>query len=582
MREATNEILAQMRRRRRKVIQGFLWSLLAVVLLTIALNAILLGTDALSLEAHASNLLFCAVIVAALLLNRRDRFVAALGIIVALVLYSASYPLLMTGAAGNELSLFLYFIPVVLSGLLLGRRALFAVGTMTILVVLLSAQLKRTGMLLSGAPATEPNWSLVLQFVLVLGIVLFFLDRFGSSLNEALVAMAERELALKREMTERQAAQDRLGMALTAGRMATYDTDWTTRQVSGSENLESLYGLPTTNQPRPLADFLELVHPEDREVLLPAEAGGEQGRTESLDQFRVVRPDGELHWLTSVSKAILDAEGQTQRVAGVVIDTTETRAAQLALEELNESLERRVAERTQRLEAANRELETFAYSVSHDLRAPLRGIAGFSQILAEEYSSALDEEARGYLDRIRTAADRMGELIDDLLKLSRISGTEVVRQPVDLGAMASEIAGELNERSAGPPVDLEVEGSVIADGDPKLLRIVMENILGNAWKFMGDQGSPRVVFGCSREGEANVYFVRDNGVGFDMAYSSKLFVPFQRLQEPGRFEGSGIGLATVQRIIHRHGGEIWATSAPGEGATFSFTLEPKRVAVARG
>ena len=569
-----HEILAHVQRRRRAVIQGLLWSLLALVLLTILLNAVLLWPDSFSFAAHWPNLAFCLVIGVALRLNQQNNFQAALGVIISLVLLAAAYPLVSSGVAGNEVSLFLFYIPVVLAGLLLGRKALWGVAGSTLLIVLLTPFLKSSGRLLSGLPPAEPAWAIPLQFALVMGIVLFFLDRFGTSLNDALIAMAEREVALEREIEERRSVQERLAMAFSVARMASYDTDWTTREVRGSGDLEALYGLPKTGRRRQLTEYLDVIHPDDRDVMLPSNDQGESNPTENQFRFRVVAEGGHIRWLTSVSKTILGEDGRPQRVVGIVIDTTETMEAQLALQRMNETLEERVVERTRRLEGANKELETFAYSVSHDLRAPLRGISGFTQILAEEHSSSLDEEARGYLKRIQGAADRMGELIDDLLKLSRLSGGEVLRRSVDLGALAREIAEELNQRSGGKAVEFEVAGDTSTHGDPKLLRIVLENLLGNSWKFIGDQVSPRVVFGAKAEDQRKIFYVQDNGVGFDMAYSSKLFKPFQRLQDSAHFEGSGIGLATVQRIVHRHAGEVWAEATPGAGATFFFTLEP--------
>lgn len=555
------------------MIQGFLWTLLTVVLLSVLLNVVLMWPNSFSFRAHAPNLAFGVVIGFALWLNHRKMFRQALGIVIALLLGAAAYPLLFSGIAGNEVSLFLFYIPVVLAALLLGRRTLFFVALFAFFVVFLTPYLEATGQLLSGGPPVEPDWSLAAQFALVLGVALFFLDHIGTSLNRALRDMARRELTLKREVTERQMAQQRLTMALSVARMATFETDLSTQMVTGSEELERLYGLPATGGARPLSDYLELVHPQDRAVVLPLVPGGSSG-PEGEVEFRIMRPDGAVVWLSSVSKAVPGADGSARRVVGIVMDTTQTKEAQLALENLNETLEERVAERTQRLQAANKELEAFAYSVSHDLRAPLRGLDGFSQLLLEEHASSLDEEALSYIRRIQAGANRMGELIDDLLQLSSIAGGEVVRRQVDLGAMATEIAAELNESNGGRRVDLFVDGPILTHGDPRLLRITLENVLSNAWKFMGDQEVPQVVFGTRRQGLTKVYYVKDNGVGFDMAYASKLFTPFQRLQEAGRFEGSGIGLATVQRIVHRHGGEIWGDGRPGEGATFSFTLEP--------
>ncbi|OGI43297.1 MAG: hypothetical protein A2150_06640 [Candidatus Muproteobacteria bacterium RBG_16_64_11] len=235
-------------------------------------------------------------------------------------------------------------------------------------------------------------------------------------------------------------------------------------------------------------------------------------------------------------------------------------------------LERQVAERTADLQAANQELESFSYSVSHDLRAPLRGIDGFSQALAEDYAAKLDDTGKEYLQRVRLASQRMAELIDDMLKLARVSRASMHREPVDLGALAHSIVAELQRTQPQRPVEVVVEPDLNASGDPKLLRVLLENLLANAWKFTGKQPRPRIEFGARRDHGAPVYFVRDNGAGFDMKYAHKLFGAFQRLHTTAEFPGTGIGLATVQRIVHRHGGRVWAEGAEGRGATFFFTL----------
>ena len=230
-------------------------------------------------------------------------------------------------------------------------------------------------------------------------------------------------------------------------------------------------------------------------------------------------------------------------------------------------------QRTAALEAANKELEAFSYSVSHDLRAPLRSIDGFSQALLEDYTDKLDEGGQDYLRRVRAASQRMGHLIDDILKLSRVIRAEVRREEIDLSGLAREVAGELREQQPERPVEWTIHENVTAFADAGLMRAVLQNLLGNAWKFTGKQPHPRIEFGTTRQEDGTcVYFVRDNGAGFDMAYAQKLFGAFQRLHAESEFAGTGIGLATVQRIIHRHGGRIWAESAVGQGATFSFTL----------
>jgi PAS domain S-box-containing protein len=240
--------------------------------------------------------------------------------------------------------------------------------------------------------------------------------------------------------------------------------------------------------------------------------------------------------------------------------------------QLNESLERRVRERTAELEAANRELETFSYSVSHDLRAPLRSINGFSQALLEDYGDQLPLDGQDYLKRVRAASQRMSQLIDDILDLSRVTRAEMQRETVSLSTLAQAIAAELHANQPERQAEFAIQPGLEAYADPQLLQIVLENLLGNAWKFTSKHAQARIEFGQTRVDGVPAYFVRDDGAGFDKTYASKMFMPFQRLHAVTEFEGNGIGLATVQRIIHRHGGRVWAEGAVERGATFYFTL----------
>jgi light-regulated signal transduction histidine kinase (bacteriophytochrome) len=231
-----------------------------------------------------------------------------------------------------------------------------------------------------------------------------------------------------------------------------------------------------------------------------------------------------------------------------------------------------VAERTAELTASNQELESFAYAVSHDLRTPLRGIDGWSQAVLEDCGPQLDERGRSYLKMVRSEACRMDQLIDDLLELSRVTRAPMRRETVDLTAMAQELEASLRAGQPERAVDFVVAPGMVATGDAVLLRAVLQNLLGNAWKFTGKRARARIEVGCAPEQGRTVYHVRDDGVGFDMRFAGKLFAPFQRLHNLAEFPGTGIGLATVQRIIHRHGGKVWATAEVDRGATFYFTL----------
>ncbi len=253
-------------------------------------------------------------------------------------------------------------------------------------------------------------------------------------------------------------------------------------------------------------------------------------------------------------------------------DITVRKKMEEEVRRLNIDLERRIIERTNELAAANKELEAFSYSVSHDLRAPLRSMDGFSQALLEEYTGKLDDQGKDYLGRIRAASQRMAQLIDDMLSLSRVTRSEMHRERVDMGAVAQSIAAELRRAQPERKAEFVVSPGLYADGDAHLLRIALENLLRNAWKFSGKKPEARIEFGVKEYDGRSAFFVRDNGAGFDMAYAGKLFGAFQRLHGMKEFPGTGIGLSIVMRIIHRHGGRIWAEGEVEKGATFYFTL----------
>jgi PAS domain S-box-containing protein len=266
--------------------------------------------------------------------------------------------------------------------------------------------------------------------------------------------------------------------------------------------------------------------------------------------------------------ALLDDKGEPEYLLGVSEDITERKSAEEAVRQLNADL----AAQSSQLKAANKELEAFSYSVSHDLRAPLRSIDGFSQALLEDYAEQLDSTAQNYLRRVRAASQRMAELIDDLLNLSRVSRTECRLETTDLSAMTKQVVAELRQREPQRSIEIAVPEGILAKGDSRLLKVILENLIGNAWKFTAKTADAKIMFGESGDNGEHRYFVRDNGAGFDPTYAKKLFGAFQRLHDASEFPGTGIGLATVQRIVHRHGGTIWAEGKPNEGATFYFTL----------
>jgi len=317
------------------------------------------------------------------------------------------------------------------------------------------------------------------------------------------------------------------------------------------------------------------------------------GTTHLIGIWTIWHPD---YWLDAVVKIVTAAVSvitavllwplipkalkvpSTKQLEEVVVRLQEEIArrklAEDQLSQLNASLKRR----THQLETVNQELQAFAYSVSHDLRAPLRGIDGWSQALVEDYAERLDETARGYLARVRAETQRMGDLIDDLLQLSRVSRDDIRSEPVDMSALAHGIADRLREAHPGRSIKFVIQPDLEAQGDPRLLEIALTNLFDNAVKFTAPQPVARIEFGSRMEEgpetkvRCKIFYVRDNGVGFDMAYAHKLFGAFQRLHKASEFPGTGIGLATVQRIVHRHEGRIRAESQVGQGASFYFTL----------
>lgn len=278
-----------------------------------------------------------------------------------------------------------------------------------------------------------------------------------------------------------------------------------------------------------------------------------------------------FHALISSSPIIKD--GKVTGTLGMISDITTRKLAEQELIKINSELESRVKERTLELTSANKELESFAYSVSHDLRAPLRGIDGFSIAILEDYKDKLDDDGKNYLTRIRAGTQKMGVLIDDMLRLSRINRNEVSRKNLDLSAIAKNIAEVLQNTSIEHSVVFNIEPEITIYADPNLMSILLENLLSNSWKFTSKIQNPKIVFGKFIENNETIYFVRDNGIGFDTKYADKLFGPFQRMHSSKDYEGTGIGLATVKRIVQKHGGRVWAESEVNKGSTIFFTIK---------
>lgn len=294
------------------------------------------------------------------------------------------------------------------------------------------------------------------------------------------------------------------------------------------------------------------------------------------------RKDGELFWENTQISPVRNAAGDIVHFVAVKEDVTARKRAEENLALLNVELEQRVAARTRQLEVANRELQDFSHSISFDLRTPLRAIQGFAEAIEEDAHAALPAESLDHLRRIRAAAVRMGELIDDLLQLGRVGRVDFMAQPVDLSHLARSILDELARSDPERRVEATVEPGLIVSGDTRLLRLALENLLGNAWKFTVGRDPARIAFERAPDAGPDTFRVRDNGVGFNMDYAGRLFQPFQRLHATGRFEGTGIGLATVKRIVELHGGHIRANSTPDQGAEFCFDIPEPSSPEARG
>ena len=384
-------------------------------------------------------------------------------------------------------------------------------------------------------------------------------DEAGALLGYAKVT---RDLTQRRAIEERlRASEDRLRLLIDSvsdyaifmldsqGRVETWST--------GAQKIKQYSAHEIIGR-----HFSVFYTPEDVEAGKPErelKGAADTGRYE--DEGWRVRKDGSRFWANVVIGAMRSPSGELVGFSKVTRDLTERRQYEEDLRRAN------IAAQT-----SIEELETFSYSVAHDLRAPLRALDGFSEILSRRYATLLDEQGLGYLKRIRDGSVLMGRLIDDLLKLSRVTRGTLARELVDLSALAGSIVAELRRVEPQRRGEAVVPSGLVLTGDASILRVLLENLLQNAWKYTSRKPAARIEFGSERRDGETVYFVRDNGAGFDMRFVGNLFKPFSRLHRHGEFEGTGIGLATVRRIVARYGGRIWAEGAVGEGAVFYFTL----------
>ncbi|MCJ7799526.1 MAG: ABC transporter substrate-binding protein [Polaromonas sp.] len=406
------------------------------------------------------------------------------------------------------------------------------------------------------------------------------------SLVRSLAGAATHIISVTEDITLRRTIQDKLRQSEVlleiAGRTARIG-GWMLELPAGplvwSDEVCKIHDIPLGTRPT-LQEALGFYAPEWREKITDAIESCIQDGKPFDEEVEIITAAGRRVWVRAIGEVVRDESGPLPRIHGSTQDITERKQAQENILRLNAGLEDRVRRRTaqleavnKQLEAANQELETFSYSVSHDLRSPLNTIDGFSQLLDRTVGEKIGEKGQHYLTRIRAGTRQMGELIEGLLSLAKLSRDPLQFRTVDLAAIARQVVRDYEDREPGRKVNMCIADSLSAEGDPRLLSVVMYNLIGNAWKFSSKQVVARIDVGSETavNGE-RVYFVKDNGAGFDMAYADKLFGAFQRLHPPADFSGSGIGLATVQRIVARHGGRVWAHAREGKGAEFYFTL----------
>jgi PAS domain S-box-containing protein len=438
----------------------------------------------------------------------------------------------------------------------------------------LDIDLDRVGQLLAG---TIPSYTLEKRYLRKQGDIVWSnltvalvrhddgRPAYFISMVENIQARKEAQAALTASEADLRAAQRLAGIGRWSWDVATDCHVW-------SEEIYRIYGRDPTLPPARYPEVAQYFTAESWARLAAAvEQGIANGAAYQCDA-EVVRPDGTRRWITARGEADCAADGAVLNLHGTVQDISERKHAEEEIRRLNTDLERRVEERTAELTAANHELDSFAYSVSHDLRAPLRAMNGFSQALLEDYGASLDGEARLYLDEIGDASRKMGELIDGMLVLSRCTRGELRRDDIDLTALAKRELEDLARDTPGRRVDWQVEPGLHARADQRMIEVVLRNLLGNAWKYTSRSDAPRIrVYAGAVDGLAG-FCVADNGAGFQMEHAEQLYQPFRRLHRQDEFPGIGVGLATVQRILHRHGGEIRARATVGAGATFCFTL----------
>lgn len=392
----------------------------------------------------------------------------------------------------------------------------------------------------------------------------------------------EEEVAERRQVEEAlRISSERLQLATRAAHIGIWDWDVVNNELLWEASMYQLYGIQEADFGGAYDAWIHTVHPEDKVRTDEAIQAALRGEREYSAEFRIVRPDGSTRHIKAESKTILDQDGKPLRMIGTNIDITEIKQAEMRILSLNQELEQRVAERTAQLEIAIYDLEKFNYSASHDLRIPLRAVDGFSLILLKEHAQQLDAEGMRLLNVVRGNTKKMAQLIDDMQAFSHTGRMPLSSAHIDLEELVREVMDELNPATAGRDIKLEVDHLPSVYSDRPMLYQVFVNLLSNAIKFTRPREAPVIQVGCSYEGDEVVCHVKDNGVGFDMQYVDKLFGVFQRLHGVDEFEGTGIGLVIVKRIITRLNGRVWAEGKVNEGATIYFTLPHSTPEMAR-
>jgi signal transduction histidine kinase len=367
----------------------------------------------------------------------------------------------------------------------------------------------------------------------------------------------------------------RLHESQAVANVGSWETDLVSLKVKWSDETYRIFSLAPEELVPTHAAFMQCVHPDDRASVNDAFFSSLTKEGHFSIEHRIIVPPDLIKEIEERWYVYRDSEGRAVRAVGTCQDITARKMGERAILLLNSQLEDRVRERTQQLEAANKELDAFSYSVAHDLRSPLSVINGFSQLLLKADGAQLSEKGLHYVNRIRAGSVNMGVLIDGLLSIVKISGDTLRRKSVDITAMSLKVIQELRDSEPTRLVAIDVQGGLAVNGDPQMMAVVMQNLIANAWKYSSKEPHSYIGIGSElcEDGETCL-FVRDNGVGFDMAYADKLFHRFQRLHKDTEFTGTGIGLANVKRVVERHGGQLWAESSPGHGATFRFTVNP--------